>query len=70
MQLAAHVQNHGVLIGKEKVLQVKQSLDKATNRHVRQALGSVVGALRPEQPRVLELLNSIPDAALPGEKAE
>jgi len=70
LALAAHVQNHGVLIGKDKVLAVKQALDKATNRNVRQALASVVGALRPEPSRVLELLQSLPDAALPATKAE
>lgn len=69
LQLAVHVQNHGVLIGKEKVLQIKQSHEKATERHLRQALGSVVGAFRPEAPRVLELLNNLPDATLPGPKA-
>lgn len=65
LQLSVHVQNHGVLIGKDKVLQVKQAFDKATDRNVRQALASVVGAFRPEPPRVLELLQSLPDAALP-----
>lgn len=70
LALASHVQNHGVLIGKEKVLALKQSFEQAKDRNVRQALASVMGALRPEPPRVLELLQSLPDAALPSEKAE
>ncbi len=70
LALASHVQNHGVLIGKDKVLALKRSLDTANDRVVRQALAAVIGALRPEAPRVLELLQSLPDAALPSAKAE
>ena len=65
LQLSVHVQNHGVLISKAKVIEIKQALEKTSEPGLRQALAAAVGALRPESSRVLELLNSLPAPALP-----
>ncbi len=70
LQLAVHFQNHGVLISKTKVAELKAALEKSPEPGLRQALAAVIGALRPEQPRVLELLNGLPAPALPVKEME
>lgn len=64
LQLALHIQKHGVLIPKEKVVAVKSAADAATEPDVRKALTAVLGSFKPVPQRVTELLNSIPDATL------
>lgn len=64
LQLALHVQKHGVLLSKDKVVALKSASDAAQEPDVRRALTAVVGSFRPVPQRVTELLNSIPEPTL------
>ncbi len=64
LQLALHIQKHGVLISKDKVVAVKSATEAAQEPDVRKALTAVMGSFKPAPQRVTELLNSIPDPTL------
>lgn len=65
VQLAFHIQKHGLLLDRSQVNEVNAALEAAAEPTLRTALSSVVGSLRPTSARVGELLQSLPEAALP-----
>lgn len=65
LQLAFHIQKYGVLIKKDRVLEVTNQQATESDPNVKTALGSVVGSFRPERSRVINLLKSLPSAEIP-----
>ena len=67
LQLAFHIQRHGVLLSKEQALAVEASWQEEQDPQLRTSLASVVGTFKPKSKRVTDLLNSLPDAAVPSQ---
>lgn len=65
VQLAFHIQKHGVLLETAQVDEVTAALDAANEPTLRTALSSVVGSLRPNSSRVGQLLQSLPEPTIP-----
>jgi hypothetical protein len=65
LQLAFHIQRHGVLLTKAQALEVEARWQGETDPQLRTSLASVVGTFKPKTKRVTDLLNSLPDAAVP-----
>lgn len=65
VQLAFHIQKHGVLLKRAKVQEVTAALEAATEPALRTALASVIGSFRPNAARVGQLLKDLPAAAVP-----
>lgn len=64
-QLAFHFQKHGPLISAEQVGMLVQAHAQAQEPGLKTALASVVGSLRPDTTRVIDLLKNFPPPALP-----
>ena len=65
VQLAFHIQRHGVLLSNAQALEVEAGWQTETDPELRTSLASVVGTFKPKSKRVTDLLNSLPDAAVP-----
>lgn len=65
LQLAFHIQKHGVLLTKQGVLDVRTAWQNATTPALKTALAAVVGSFGPTPTRVTELLQSLPEPAIP-----
>jgi hypothetical protein len=65
LQLAFHIQKHGLLLTKEQVLATQVALQNATSPAMSSSLATVVGSFRPTRSRVAELLQSLPDPVIP-----
>lgn len=65
LQLAFHIQKHGVLISKAQVGELMQAHNNAQASELKTAVASVIGSFRPATSRVTELLQSLPDPELP-----
>ena len=65
LQLAFHIQKYGVLLSKQGVMDVRTAWQNATDPNVRTALAGVLGSFGPTPTRVTELLQSLPDPAIP-----
>ncbi|MBI1311005.1 hypothetical protein GC176_06830 [bacterium] len=65
LQLAFHIQKYGVLLSKQGVLDVRTAWQNASDPAVKTALAAVVGSFGPTPTRVTELLQSLPDPAIP-----
>jgi len=65
LQLAFHIQKYGVLLSKQSVLDIRTAWQNAADPALRTALAAVVGSFGPTPTRVTELLQSLPDPAIP-----
>ena len=65
LQLAFHIQRHGVLLSKAQALEIEASWKAEADPQLRTSLASVVGTFKPKSKRVTDLLNSLPDAEIP-----
>lgn len=65
VQLAFHIQKHGVLLDRARVQEVTAALESASEPTLRTALASVVGSFRPNAARVGQLLQNLPEATIP-----
>lgn len=65
LQLAFHIQKYGVLLSKQGVLNVRTAWQNAADPAIQTALATVVGSFGPTPTRVTELLQSLPDPAIP-----
>jgi HEAT repeat protein len=65
LQLAFHIQRHGVLLSQAQALEVETRWQEEADPQLRTSLASVVGTFKPKSKRITDLLNSLPDAAIP-----
>lgn len=65
LQLAFHIQRHGVLLSEDRVGELQVAWQTAPAGPLKTALASAVGSLKPGSRRVTELLQSLPAPAIP-----
>lgn len=65
LQLAFHIQRYGVLLSEDRVRDIHASWQAAPAGPLKTAMASVVGSFKPSSQRVTELLQSLPEPAIP-----
>jgi hypothetical protein len=65
LQLSFHIQKHGLLVEKNRVLEIQASWQTATDAGLKTALAAVLGSFQPKSVQVDQLLESLPAATIP-----
>lgn len=65
LQLAFHIQRYGVLLSEDRVRDIQTSWQTAPAGPLKTSLAAVVGSFKPNSQRVTELLQSLPEPAIP-----
>ena len=65
LQLGFHIQKHGVLVDRARVLEIQASWQAATDPDLKSALAAVIGTFQPKKVEVDRLLETMPEATIP-----